>query len=1231
MSRLRRILSAVRDWFIKIFRMKRGIHLYIDGEELDLSGNSTVLFNYAVKDLQNPTVVRNTFSKKITVPGTPKNNRIFGSIWNLEGGTYNAGRKAPFTVFVDDEVYETGYAKLDGISRKWNTTTYEVSLYGGLGDFFYSLSQKEDITGVANKKTLADLVFRYEEPDSEEVDLDFVINQDTVKEAWDYIDAWSTKWRFINFAPAYNGLPSDFDSDKVAVFGLHADEHQQDGKTYRPYENWTIDVLPREYTGSEMREFRSYLQRPVIRAMEVIKACALPENNGGYSVNLDPAFFNGNNPYWQDAWVTLPMLSSVEYVGTTPGPEGSITFTGSVTGTTTQDDVDKYWDDKTIAVSGVTSDSNYSLKVVTKFTMDITGVTASELYITANQSSPYLAQRDRMGYNGAVVVQLVAYDSFGNAVAGSTPIWLRSPYWGYDQYTEPVSLFNQGYEGFAYPSDELDVCNGYFVRSGSTYVWNSKLTLHLDNIPPGATLKLVTHKIAAYWFGRDFRGGDPVMHVWSVDRNGHTEHGNQAYYYDWRWTWHDMDSFGFDVQSVDINLNTPEAIRSGALIEKRKLLATDYSPADFLLSYTKLFGLYFRKDPARKTIDILTRGNFYNGGIEDISDKLDRDDVQITPVTFDKKWYRFGLDESASEYGDDYRKVYGEQYGDALINTGYEFNNDTEEVFKDNIFKSSVEVLERSDAFAVVPDSERELIYTYKGYSYLLYNINDPQDSYEVEVPMSSTVDLLTGLENAVYYDLFPKVQLHTADNSPADGDCVLLFHDGNVSLVKGAKSLGYRITDDNGWMNYLNDNRPCWLISNSDYDTNDYHIMTSVETCPKFGRYIIYGPSGYITKSMDFGEPKTLYIPNATSTPDGTLYNECWKDFIGDLYNPNTRVVEANVKFDGRVTVDTLRKFYWFDGQYWAINKITDWDMLGRGLTKVEFVKVNDPENYDTIPIKNDPKFDITLSAYEVPLEGGTVSFTAITSDNGSWYTNYDWDYITVTPDHASASTTGTITIAPYTGTTDRECQIQFVADPTRVLITIMQRTIHGSISLTGPSTIPATGGTTTFRVEADGPWSIVNAYSGIITAVTPSSGVATEGTTVTAYFGDNSNGSSYRDAYLQLRLGNSLVRSTGVRQEAPYSISLSHYQRDFDSLGGTNYVWDNHSGGDFMAVIYPLSTDWATVNYVNNSDSTGTSTIVVQPNSTGQQRSCTIFYYPVATGVQGTPFGQCVVKQQG
>jgi hypothetical protein len=215
--------------------MRRKASLYIADRLVDLDDTSFILFNYMMEDLSNPTIVRNSFSQQITLKGTANNNRIFGDIFRLDrqtqygdaytGAFFDVTRKTPFTIYNEmGEIVESGYLKLDEVSRNDKMVEYKVTLFGGLGSFFYGLSYNEDGTPktLANSRYLAFDNTYTNYPGS----FSAAGGYKMVKDAWEYLadpDNYSmanhSNWwaNIINFAPAYNGIPEGFSADKAVV------------------------------------------------------------------------------------------------------------------------------------------------------------------------------------------------------------------------------------------------------------------------------------------------------------------------------------------------------------------------------------------------------------------------------------------------------------------------------------------------------------------------------------------------------------------------------------------------------------------------------------------------------------------------------------------------------------------------------------------------------------------------------------------------------------------------------------------------------------------------------------------------------------------------------------------------------------------------------------------------------------------------------------------------------
>ena len=311
------------------------ISLYIADEKVDLDSNSFILFNYTMEDLSNPTIVKNSFSKQITLKGTPTNNKIFGNLYRADrktffgegytGIAYDPLRKTPFTIYnAMNEIIESGYVKMDSISKVAGGYEYKITLYGGLGSFFYGLTYDSD----GNKRTLDGLVWKHNDGHEATLKASVLTSNVLCNQAWKYLEqgdsyfagAKSTQWwDIINFAPCYNGLPSDFDSKKVlfkksmyypftAINQSKTEGEGEDKTEYKIKDGCTsaLATLSNNHTEWEMRCIVPYLQRPVVRLKAIIDAIIIDGRSNGYSVELASSFFESD--IFKKTWITLPLL-----------------------------------------------------------------------------------------------------------------------------------------------------------------------------------------------------------------------------------------------------------------------------------------------------------------------------------------------------------------------------------------------------------------------------------------------------------------------------------------------------------------------------------------------------------------------------------------------------------------------------------------------------------------------------------------------------------------------------------------------------------------------------------------------------------------------------------------------------------------------------------------------------------------------------------------------------------
>lgn len=894
MRLIQRLIAFIKGLFNRN-KMRRKISLYIADQLVDLDDQSFILFNYTMEDMTNPAIVRNSFSQSITLKGTPNNNKIFGGIWRSDrettgGGTsgayFDPTRKTTFTIYNElNEVLESGYCKLDSISRKRSRVEYKVSLYGGLGAFFYALSYDEE----GNKRTLADLKFTGQ--NAPETELDFPITKDSVLGAWRRLNgsmSESDLWDIINFAPAYNGLPSgEFDASKAMIKAENAGLSIPEG--YSATGGFVLANLPMEYTEWETKDLRSYLQRPVIKMSKIIDAICQSYNNGGYEVELDENFFSLLNPYYNSTYLTLPIINTLNVISGVS--DGNLDF-GDIIYLT--------------ADNGGNPSTQYSVRIRFAPKLSLGSSSSEKLFMHCTQVLSEGEETQVIYRTNYIEYVAAAYDAQGNELDRKS-VWLGT---------------NEEY------SSNFD-CIGYFTSEGA-WVGND-VEFSFDSV--GISFIRIWESVKSSWYSND--GWTPEedpeptpMKVW-----GNAEWDNGI----------DVMEYKEQVKECRYTYTTSEVARSGAIITKKNLLSSDKTPADYLLSFCKMFGLIFKYDKGLKKVSILQKKNFYQDNVIDLTDRVDvGEDIQISPFVFDSKWYNYGVKYENGEYASYYANLYDRAFGLHRVNTGYGFNADSKDVMDSVLFRGAVEVLEKSKHFADIVQNGKKIpsVFQDSGGTYTLFKGGE---GTEFDLPTPSASAIRTWLNSdSKTYDIFSKVQFHDADNESYDERDTLLFFRGIKDLTGITDR--YAVTDDNTRMMALNDNTPCWLL---DYQLVDQSC--AVEFLPMFSRYrwSNYGIN-IIAQSLDFGTPAEVDIPDAIFHVDSSIYNQYWSRYITDRYDNDSKVMTCQVNLSGMQVDESLfQSFYFFDGALWALNKIINHSLTTWDETECEFVKVQDKSNY--------------------------------------------------------------------------------------------------------------------------------------------------------------------------------------------------------------------------------------------------------------------------------------------
>jgi hypothetical protein len=125
--------------------------IFIEDNELDITAGFSQMINYSIDDLNNLDSKTTNFTKTIVLPGTSKNNRLLGNIFEFAnsnftvdsapnfGYNFNASKSAKARIEVNGLQVIKGVMRLMEIIVDGQNVEYEIALFGELGGFFSKL------------------------------------------------------------------------------------------------------------------------------------------------------------------------------------------------------------------------------------------------------------------------------------------------------------------------------------------------------------------------------------------------------------------------------------------------------------------------------------------------------------------------------------------------------------------------------------------------------------------------------------------------------------------------------------------------------------------------------------------------------------------------------------------------------------------------------------------------------------------------------------------------------------------------------------------------------------------------------------------------------------------------------------------------------------------------------------------------------------------------------------
>ena len=938
------------------------LELYIGNMKADLTGQESILTQKTRTDYTNPTIVKNSFTKTVSLPGTKANSFIFNFLWKLDRvqtvEDFNPSRRVPFTLTENGNLIESGYIKLDKINKTYDTVSYDCTLFGELGNILYELSYKvNEETGDVTPLTLGDLDYHItDDTFSRTGRLDFFIDILAVRTAWDHLDKTDEDdsiFNTLNFAICNNGIPkadnfdpkkmmtsilgSDYTTRKAAVNWDGTDYDREafptskevDGTSYSyidtfqtgfdQQEHLALMEMDKDITCIEARDFRSYLQRPILRLKAVFEAIGRYLNEHlGWTLDITDDFFTREE--FLNSWITLSMLYEIN-----PKVE---------TGT--------YFTQKEL-LSNTSSPASYLVSYCKSYGIYIDPDIQAKTLRLIRLPHFFTGEEENLIVDQSQQMEI-------------TPLSFDKSAYTFD-FAEGEGQFLKKYKdtyGVAYGTKRVNT--GYrFDASVAPYITNNIFRTAADTIEQSA------------YFHYNYDGG--------VGNTGNTDVSNEypiavaALTKAPKYSLFRVDSNHFPVQNEDGTVDRYEA-------EMTKNTTTK-TPDDiwgYMYATNKWSGL-------QKGIyqDTLARLQFCDekGEAKDGKNVLIRYNGKVRVHAGWCKSYDSTPGTTKSENTEfiDYTDTDGRGIVKYLIsddsyivktvlgtNCYYDIPSPAEAPYK--LFASRLDEL---------PTFNRVKI----DYGSFFYNPAERHDNWfgaSITRVGSATTDY-SGQEYVTvnYPDSSSYVYWHFANFEQNHKYFIVskmicrssyyylgfrnyetLYSRATATTTGGY--MGWRISaavvSSTAKSNYL---RPRQSGNNTmsiawytviDLTNLGLTNLTAEEGIKffKFDQYNNYGTPYFVTSTLDFGVSREIGIPATIILPNSDIYNRYWNRYIADVYNIDTRIIKGKVYLPN--IQDSFRKFYYYDNATWILSSIQDWNNETKLCTGT-FTKVNDKQNY--------------------------------------------------------------------------------------------------------------------------------------------------------------------------------------------------------------------------------------------------------------------------------------------
>lgn len=949
--------------------------LYIENQLMDVDEKLSFPLNKILEELNDPTLIKVEWSKTIQLPMTDNNNLFFGNYFRLDNVTvadvngsisgvyFDPTQKLNFRIMYNSDIVMEGYAKMLSNNNSSTKKAYELSLYGKLGEVLNkikNLTLKKPTTIDPEEITEEEkLYIGYSEDEWGNPDIDDILtpglklNKELVKASFEHDKpvtdlSLAGDLDIIGFAMSNRGLYEEFDSKNFVTTNNKIepiDKYINEHNFKGVQVSDSNSFFPNGLGELACRELRSYYQKPYIYVNKVIQLVRnYINNNTDYTFKLSPTWFNDTNPYYSRL---IMMLNSLDV-------KKSDTLVNSY-GVSNN--------------SSLLMDSLYTGANLTKTTL-LNLTTINEQYHIVEDNELMVADESKIFVvNNNLNFQLKVRHA--NVAGLGSSIKFRK---------------DAGLElTFTNVPDNGSIYKILLVGPTNSEAWLKAQELIYDQvITTEAGARFVEG--SSHFAYINFKGSDVISvvgkHLFKSEDTNYklqlkarmtvnvglftdTSEKNAG--------WFDANiifqTAGALKSITTININ--ENKRSERIITLKDLFPDDYKISDILLNYAKMFNLMWDVDYVNRTITLIDKASYYaNNTIEDWTNKIDRtQDMIQTPNTFDAKYVLLNTDDSDNKYNKAYKEKYEMNYGSYKLTTRYNFNEEKKDLFKG--IKPSI-----------------------------------VSSEYHMDIGRMLNLDFSVKQSEMILPALFK-----SDGDKKSDIETIGSFYFRNPNKLSGNKILNspssnlteqIYITDD--WMVMDMNDSYCWgdllNTSSNGVQVNVYPYIDIITNNQLYGCTF--------NKPSEFYTYTSKLYPNGYSTTTQYIYDACWKNWINERYNINSKVLTGY--FDLSLVDYNLfqfNKFVSIGHNLYSVNNIYDFDVNGLKTTKASLLRIADKDNY----VNANVKFDFIESNVTNFTITGNASQEIKVKSSGSWYVHSKSDWIKLLDSNNQVVTSSTKT----------------------------------------------------------------------------------------------------------------------------------------------------------------------------------------------------------------------------